>query len=447
MKRRGLCLLLALCLLPVSALANSWGAPGGTVTMFTATHAYDDYISEADDYSRTGDTVRFVMHSRYHNQLICGQKIGGEWTITMASTKAVWQPDDDRDEGKWPELERTDDGFTLLYENESYRFGGEDMILKEADCNGLTFTYKDNAYLVEDPGGSVRWPVYGGIKLADFNVRLMPRTLEDVLAVSRLSAIVSGGHFADAADETDRSKQAVYSAPGDKSWRAADGKASVSLKDPEGLYYLNHNDGWDMIQYQVSMRTSRVGYIECGHLGNHDGWETQRWNALPVITTAATYLTDDPEVSQYRQGAIPAGTAMTMLGRWDDYYAYVDAFVDGKPARGFVPLQDLAVHEDVAEIAALDLPGSYEIWAGGSLLPGDGITFAADGSLITESGRTGSWSICKYNPAQKLFWNEPALALHLTYDGGAQRTFGLTMYLDGFSVTNEEGSGGYIRTN
>ena len=101
---------------------------------------------------------------------------------------------------------------------------------------------------------------------------------------------------------------AVYSAPDTSSYRAAKGKASVSTGDDYKLY-LTVGD-WSLIEYRVSLRTSRFGWAQ---LGNHGDETTEDLVRVPMLTAYDTYLTDDPNVSEYHQAELPAGTKLTAL--------------------------------------------------------------------------------------------------------------------------------------
>lgn len=438
MKQKLFCLIVLLCLMFCpAALANEWGAPGDTVDLFDGTD-YNDYSVTAEDYSRQHDKVHLVVESRYHQQLLLAEKVNGQWQIMLTSTKAVWQPEDPQVTSKWPELEWADGGFTLLYKDESYRFD-EELILQEARCNGLTFTYQGNdIYWVEQRDTIVQWEVPGGLFLPDFNIRLMPRSLEEVKHLNALyqQALDFFTFNADSRSTADE-KLSVYSTPGQQGWRAANGKASVNLNDSAGLYTFHIvENGWELIQYQVSLRTSRIGYIHHGDdsSGFPDGLG---WQLLPTVTTTETYFTDDPGVSQYQQAKIPSGTAMTMLGRWGWDYAYVETMADGKPARGFIPLRDVALRTDILEAAALDLPGSYQCFQGGEVL-GNSITFHEDGTFTLDTGVSGHWAISDMTDA--------GIVLDMTYPTGEAVSYTLVLRTNGLSASflNDAGGGSYI---
>ena len=57
---------------------------------------------------------------------------------------------------------------------------------------------------------------------------------------------------------------------------------------------------------------------------------------------------------------------------------------------------------------------------------------------------SGIWYVTKYNPSMNLYWNKPPYQLTLIYNNGQVIIRGLDFDDEGFSLTNEEGGGGYI---
>lgn len=126
---------------------------------------------------------------------------------------------------------------------------------------------------------------------------------------------------------------------------------------------------------------------------------------------------------------------------------------------GFVPIRDLKVmdQEKVPE-AADQLIGMWKLEAGGSLAD-DCLAFSEDGTFTgnsvewetgavlqdDNSGKsTGTWYVTKYSPFMNLYWNKPPYQLTLIYNNGRVTMQGLEITEDGFSLTNDEGGGGYV---
>jgi hypothetical protein len=126
---------------------------------------------------------------------------------------------------------------------------------------------------------------------------------------------------------------------------------------------------------------------------------------------------------------------------------------------GFVPIRDLKVmdQEKVPE-AADQLIGMWKLEAGGSLAD-DYLAFSEDGTFTgnsvewetgavlqdDNSGKsTGTWYVTKHSPFMNLYWNKPPYQLTLIYNNGRVTMRGLEITEDGFSLTNDEGGGGYV---
>ena len=570
MKQFLICLIFLM--LPSLALANSWNAPGGTLTLFADNDDYADYTCVAEDYSKDEPTAQLIMSSRYHNQLILAEQVGREWRMTQTSTTAVYQPSEEN--AKQAKLERTPAGFILSYPGEEYEFAlvDGDWTLQYAWVNGLSFLMMgDGRVMIEDSGSRVVWQIGewwdedAPLTLDRFNINLFPRSLEEVRRANALRALIadSGWLISEPVVTPSDNSYPVYSAPSADSWRAAEGKASVSLRDIVGLSTFGEVDGWQLIEYRVSLRTNRIGYIEA---------ETEAMNDplchIAVVTRADTWLTDDPGVSQYQQMTIPAGTTLTALDCYGLYYAYVETIRDGQTIRGFVPLRDLSPKEDsdsapeallgawsgrgwpvvgseivfgeigrytsyddemnrvrsgrwyvtacpaerfddadyalmlvdddgralylglvfyddgiilrtteggllysrveptpgaVAQDMMALIAGSYDIAAGGSMIPGDSFTLNADGTIETNGtpSHTGTWFVTRYNPAEGYIWTDPDYTLYVTLDNGYDVRLGCSyewlMGLDaetygrywtmGLELSHAEGSGGYLRTD
>lgn len=128
-------------------------------------------------------------------------------------------------------------------------------------------------------------------------------------------------------------KYAVYTGPGEKFYRAANGKAAVSTND--WIQVFGVEDGWAMIQYDISSDHLRIGWIDAAALPKNASVNTLKLNDQPAVITANTVLTDDPLKSRDGLRAMAAGQQVTWLatlGNW----AYVQDDQDW--IRGFVPL-------------------------------------------------------------------------------------------------------------
>lgn len=143
-------------------------------------------------------------------------------------------------------------------------------------------------------------------------------------------------------------KAAVYSAPGTKSWRGANSKASVSTNDD--VWIAGRTDSWVLICYETSKGSVRVGYVEAGKLKDD-------LSALPELTFAGTEatittgcsMTDDVTRQASTIVKLKAGAAVTYLAPYEQdgvAWAYIETKVSNKTARGFIPADCLSLAAD-----------------------------------------------------------------------------------------------------
>ncbi len=372
------------CLLCVSmtipALANEWGLRGGVYDIVADDDRYDGYSAIADDGNKQleGRHVNHaILQNRYHALLIAAQREDNCWAAQTLSTTAVYQPGDPRGEyPNTPSLSHADDGFVLKYgdngESERYTFVYNqetgDYLLHD-----VRYSYADrgewysDSYILHNEGllfwqsgpgetflpiGDALWQT-DGITLGEFNIAQTPRSMTEVRNLNFTAAALMEGDalsvHALREGEKNGARLAVYSAPDEASWRAAEGKASVSLGDEVQIY--GAENGWTLIGYEVSPRTSRIGFVQAELAGD----AALQLASVPLVTQADTFLTDDPFVSQYAHLTLPKGTEITGLAQCGEYYAYVQTQKDGQLIRGFVPLKDLMPKYDRALTTGTEL--------------------------------------------------------------------------------------------
>lgn len=487
MKRR-LKRLLALVALGVmawgSASANSWGLKGGLLHVMESTRDWDDYTAlgeirtNADAAVPTCYSDVAVMHSRYHNILMVTATGEDDKThfLVEGVTTAVYQPEDGRDK----ELRLSavgPDGFSVSWDGETYVYLLGDAVHTRYDRMQLVRAqmgdfhlesdgspYGESALRGVDGTGSALWTRSWDLnedRGVAVNVRLMPRSAAEIRHLNRVTNILC--NWACLASPAERTyvpgrkggaTVPVYAAPDENAWRAAKGKAAMSL---QGGYTVLGADGeWTVVSYQVSQRTSRVGYVRSSLLG-------QATNApdpfvhVPGVTLRATYLTDDPEVSQFHQAELAAGESLTLLGWFSPFYAYAETTVDGKAFRGFVPLRDVDVPLSEPDAAMMaKAVGAWAFDAGGGFAPAEYMILNADGTFAGSSRAdflrgesapevTGRWSIHAYDPAWGRFWAEPDVQMLYQMDHGPVGCGGLTLTDTELSLTDEEGGGSFRR--
>lgn len=374
--KKFLTLMLSCMLLTISAapaLANQWGLTGGIYDIVSTDDRFAEYYTaiadSGNDTWADGTPLNIaILESRYHRVLIAASRTDKVWQAEVVSGTAVYQPGDTRGEASHTPTVTLDSGMlTLTYGtgnySETYLFAHnadgdytlrETMVSTGSPDYSNSYFASDNGYLFWQSGvadifapiGEDTW-LTDGITLSEFNIAQMPRTLAEVRRVNGVSAelasvapdLLSQAETLPADSKGER--LAVYSAPDAASFRAADGKASVSRG--ADCTVLGTADGWTLVQYDVSYRTGRIGYVQ-GELTEN----ALTLGNVPLVAQAETFLTDDPFVSQYAQTVIPAGAEMTGLATCGAFYAYVELQQDGVTYRGFVPLKDVDKKYDTA---------------------------------------------------------------------------------------------------
>jgi len=364
-------LVILLSALPGTGLANGWGLSGPILDYVMPKDKYDDYYAIDEYYKRDSDVTAAVMESRYHSVLIVMKKTDGEWKVIAESTTAVWQPGD----GKTSTVTCDAEGRIILGDSKNE---GE-FVFATFPATAELEAYRLGEIDAEYGDGNVLWNTLGYLSLNKFNVRLAPETEADAKRMADWNAYFSDwGNLesipGDYSLKGDKSKQAVYSAPSKKAWRAAKGKASVDLNGGANAYCTS--DGFDLIEYEVSFRTHRFGWIKTGHLGD---LHTAEWDDKKVKVITNTILTDDPLVGQYAQFDLSAGTEVTVKTGFAPYWVYC-AWTNqkGQNVWGFVSAKALELPEE--EIASDVMEALTGTWAGGRGDLYDAFRLDADGT-------------------------------------------------------------------
>ena len=218
---------------------------------------------------------------------------------------------------------------------------------------------------------------------------------------------------------------------------------------------------WVCIRYDVSERTQRIGWTLCKDLGLSEPPEEEdsAFVHVQAETAADTFLTDDPDVSQYAQFSIPKGTALTCLGLYNDYYAYVETAEKnekitgkGNTVWGFVPVRDLQPSPRKEQSGIMkEIAGEWYAESGGTMA-GDLLTLNADGTFASgmaggpdDEAETleGTWYVTKYDPAECLYWDEPEWQITLLYQNGSAQVYGMSFTGTHLNLTGGESGGSY----
>lgn len=130
-------------------------------------------------------------------------------------------------------------------------------------------------------------------------------------------------------------KFAVYSAPSSRSWRGANGKASITSRSE--IFAAGSADGWILIQYELASGLNRVGYISTEKIkGDYTAGSALSLAHIETALTAGAKITDDPVHQETSIGKLKKGAKVICLASYQGWI-YVEAQVSGKTARGFIP--------------------------------------------------------------------------------------------------------------
>ena len=420
MKKRFQVILLVVVLMTAllvsgTASANSWGLKGKLLNAVMKDHRWDDYSTLSNQ-----EDAFAVMKARYHHALFFVDDL----ERLHVYTTAVYQPEDKREA---PSLMIMDQDLYLSYgRKEQYVFrpwteDGEYLLYSAVIGDFQLLSNWENeedgvlSYWANEKDSIALWRAK--VRLSDFNIKLLPHSVAEVRAMNLMQAQLASaqqclGSVAGSGDIYNvdqpgellkvgkKGTAAVYSAPyGKSAWRAGKGKAAVGLNGDIWLlsgYRNEDGQSYACIRYNVSERTQRIGYALNKDLGLPEitDWHPDEpftgFAHVDVEAAAGTWLTDDPDVSQYPQFKVPKGTQFTCMGTYNDYYAYVgaevkkDRFVDGGAMIwGFVPIRDLKPMEQEKQPEAMEkLTGSWKIYAGGSMAD-DCLVFNNDGTFFT----------------------------------------------------------------
>lgn len=475
MKKRMLILLacLLLCAQMTAALANGYRLEGGIYDIVSDDVNYDAYMADADSGNEKVEgrhVNQAILSSRYHSQLIAAFRENGIWQVDTASTTAVYQPGDQR--GTSPALRHTEQGFELSYGgSEVYTFTWMDgqYVLTRVSFNinsyyGDSLMWQDDGYLfwqagLEDsmqPIGDALWRTEQ-LTLADFNITQLPRSMADVRRMNSVARALGayGGELT--VQETwqpvqDSHKLAVYAAPDENAYRASSGKASVSTGGEMKL--LGSYQGWTMVEYAVSLRTSRIGFVHSSLL-SFDSELPLPEMPVSLVTARDTFLTDDPHVSQYAQASLPAGTKVQGLALCGAFYAMVSYEGANQLMWGFVPLRDLMLADDDARWDVMDtLIGKWQcsdsadqsvtrriLYSDGSY---HGIRMDAYGTWLDDE--YGYWSVVDC-AADARYVEKVLYEIVFSLESGETYRYGLMIHDDGSISLLDEAWGTWYQRN
>lgn len=259
-------------------------------------------------------------------------------------------------------------------------------VFSGGEVHGLTFALEDERYTVMDAAGEAA--VWGaeGIARDGFCADLLPRSLEEVRRMNRVMAYLADDALSGTWATVDLGQNRtvpVYAAPSEDAWRGANGRAAVSFAEPFTLLASFGNESWWLIEYETGDGARRVGYIP---QQAYDRAVPYGWWLIPMtlpLCEDAT-MTDDPHGARREIARFAAGESLIVLGYYDGLWAYVQTEIDGKMARGFVPLRALTTPEEepLTDVMA-ELIGEWAFAGGGEVLGLAGVIFSGDGRLCS----------------------------------------------------------------
>lgn len=125
----------------------------------------------------------------------------------------------------------------------------------------------------------------------------------------------------------------VYGAPGMTTWRARN--AQVTTDDTVLIFGVEN--GWVLVAYTIGNGSrGRMGYIDDATLENPQDVASLPLCSYPIVLTQDAEGTDDPLYGKASIASFAKGESVTLLAFLDDW-AYVQASVEGKVCRLFIP--------------------------------------------------------------------------------------------------------------
>lgn len=184
-----------------------------------------------------------------------------------------------------------------------------------AICSGeLTLRYDadTNTYATAD---GLIWKTEGALPFATYQPLLMPRTREELLQCNAIYAALQDASGFWSEKVTGTEVLPVYAAPDENSYRASNGKASVSLAG--GATLLMQYGDWSLVRYEVNSSRMRIGWVHTNQLGSAPVMLTD----IPVTLKAGAFLTDDPIASWYHTAEGNTLTDVRLLAQYDPFWA------------------------------------------------------------------------------------------------------------------------------
>lgn len=315
-----------------------------------------DYVCPDD-----GQTAFVALHRDAANELLCFNYSSGQWKLAWHQHGAVPQGNDpllltDRSYDSYAGLSlgaafsvRPDvpGEWESVYELENNLWLLRAIAYVDTDGESITESYVTKSNQVVYNG----WRKKGEVKIngvLQTDLRYFsyvdfvkdPDQLQQIL--SNPPMLPSGTLKAREIKFTGGQRYSVYQGPDESYGQAADGNAVVSTND--WIQVFGRENGWMMIQYDITRDHMRIGWIEESALPKNASVSTIVWQEQSAWLSKTATVTDDPLYSQSAILTLPQGAWVTVLGTLGDW-AYIESST-GDLLRGFVK-RDALSHDRV----------------------------------------------------------------------------------------------------
>lgn len=313
----------------------------------TNTFIVNDFIRPAG-----ADTAFVAIGDNGVHRLLCFERVEKRWVLRWNRKNAMPAPDE---AFRLVELSgATYNGLALatafsIRETDAtgwecvYELDGKVWRLRMICWHDTDGTILEN-YLVED--GVVKYTgwrkdgqqrIYGTFQsdLRYFSWQDFPFEPDALRAVvSNPPRIPEGTLTAKRIQFTGGRKYPVYNGPGEGYGQSGGGSAHVSTND--WIQVFGEEDGWVMIQYDITRERMRIGWITADALPSGKTATHLTFTPIPAVMNAGASLTDDPLGGQEAIGYVREGVTVQWLATMGEW-AYIES-TDGSLLRGFVPL-------------------------------------------------------------------------------------------------------------
>lgn len=245
---------------------------------------------------------------------------------------------------------RLDDAGESYQMSVTYHWEDGGFKLKNYSKETLEGVYIEDGYLeFWDWGwwrkeGTVKGTVQTDLRYVSFNT--LPKKIDEArLELSTAPDLPRGGFYPKEIKFTGGQKYPVYTGPGEEYARSGNGKGMVSTND--WIQVLGSYGDWIMIQYDISAKRYRIGWITKDALPKGAKvteldlyWGIHQSYAQDVVKACS--LTDDPFNSQKAIAKLEKGTPLKELVYDYEGWSYVIVEVDGELMGGFVPAKSIS---------------------------------------------------------------------------------------------------------